>query len=65
LAWLSVAQRRREIGIRLALGADRFNVLAQVMKQGLMLTAFGIFLGIGGVAWRASRVDPSIMLRHE
>ena len=30
-----VAERRREIGIRLALGADRSRVLAQVMKQGL------------------------------
>ena len=36
-----VAERRREIGIRMALGADRSSVLAQVMKQGLALTTIG------------------------
>jgi predicted permease len=98
-----VTERRREIGIRLALGADRFKVLAQVMKQGLTLTAIGVLVGITGAlglksviasllfgiqptdamtvaaviatitmvaalacwlpAWRASRVDPSVVLR--
>ena len=33
-----VAERRREIGIRMALGAGQRSVLAQVMKQGLVLT---------------------------
>ena len=37
-----VAERRREIGIRMALGADRGRVLAHVMKQGLILTTIGI-----------------------
>src|ERR1051326_8300308 len=32
-----VAERRREIGIRIALGAERASVVAQVMKQGLLL----------------------------
>jgi predicted permease len=43
-----VAERRREIGIRLALGADQSRVLGQVMKQGLLLTAVGITAGLAG-----------------
>ena len=43
-----VAERRREIGIRMALGADRGRVLAQVMKQGLFLTTIGIAAGLAG-----------------
>jgi len=42
-----VAERRREIGIRLALGADRSTVLAQIMRQGLVLTGVGLVAGIG------------------
>ena len=100
-----VAERRREIGIRLALGADHSRVLGQVMKQGLLLTAVGLVAGlagafgvnrlissllfgvqptdattmiavvatIGGVAaiacwvpaWRASRLDPNVVLRED
>jgi predicted permease len=44
----TVAERRREIGIRLALGSDRASVLAQVMKQGLVLTSLGILVGLAG-----------------
>jgi putative ABC transport system permease protein len=98
-----VAERRREIGIRVALGANQAAVLGQVMKQGLLLTAVGIAVGLAGAfglnrliasllfgvqptdpvtilgvvatitlvaavacwlpAWRASRVDPNIVLR--
>ena len=43
-----VAERRREIGIRLALGAGRAGVLAQVMKQGLLLTGIGLTVGLAG-----------------
>jgi ABC-type lipoprotein release transport system permease subunit len=40
-----VAERRQEIGIRMALGADRSRVLAMVMRQGLTLTGVGLAAG--------------------
>jgi putative ABC transport system permease protein len=43
----SVAQRTREIGIRMALGAERHAVLAMIVGQGLRLIAIGEALGIG------------------
>jgi putative ABC transport system permease protein len=46
-----VAQRTREIGVRLALGAQTSDVMSMVMKQGMRLTLFGIGIGlIGGYA---------------
>ena len=42
-----VAQRTREIGIRMALGAMPGNVFALIMKQGALQTAFAVFLGTG------------------
>nr|WP_238325962.1 ABC transporter permease [Bryobacter aggregatus] len=100
-----VTERRREIGIRIALGAVRSQVLTQIMKQGLQVTAAGIAIGLAGAlalnrlissmlfgiqptdtvtiafviavitvvamvaswlpAWRASRVDPNIVLKNE
>jgi putative ABC transport system permease protein len=100
-----VAERRREIGIRMSLGADRSRVLAQIMKQGLVLTAVGVAVGLAAAlgvnrllasllfgvqptdaatlaavtativlvaavacglpAWRASRLDPNVVLRDD
>jgi putative ABC transport system permease protein len=100
-----VAERRREIGIRMALGAHQSDVLSQIMKQGLALAGLGIVLGLAGAvglnrliasllfgiqptdpatlaaviaailvvaalacglpAWRASRVEPSVVLRSD
>ena len=100
-----VTQGTRDIGIRLALGATPASVLALVMRQGVLVAAVGVGLGLatavfatrlvegllfetprtdvltfvataGGLlvvaalavlvpAFRASRIDPLISLRHE
>jgi putative ABC transport system permease protein len=43
-----VAQRTREIGVRMALGATRRQVLAMLFRQAAIMTAIGIGLGIAG-----------------
>jgi putative ABC transport system permease protein len=100
-----VTERRREIGIRMALGANRSRVLAEVMKHGVLLTSVGVAAGVAGAlglnrlmasllfgvrptdagtlaaviliislvavvacglpAWRASRLDPNVVLRED
>jgi putative ABC transport system permease protein len=44
----TVAQQTRELGIRMALGAETSNVLRLVLNKGLVLSGIGIALGIGG-----------------
>jgi putative ABC transport system permease protein len=44
----TVAQRTAEIGMRMALGADRRNILALVLTQGLAVTLTGIAIGLAG-----------------
>ena len=100
-----VTERRREMGIRLALGANRARLLRQVMMQGLVLASTGVAVGLAGAlgltrlltsllfgvqpadvmtlaivipsivgvaalaswlpAWRASRVDPNVVLQED
>ena len=98
-----VAERRREIGIRVAIGATRGSIVALVTKQGLVIVSIGLAAGLAGAlglnrllasllfgveptdpatlaavvatiaivaalacglpAWRASRLDPNVVLR--
>jgi putative ABC transport system permease protein len=44
----SVASRRSEIAVRMALGANRLNLVALVVRQGLSLAITGVTLGLGG-----------------
>jgi putative ABC transport system permease protein len=51
----SVRQRTGEIGLRIALGAQRKDVLALIMADGVKLTLAGLVIGLV-VAWSASRL---------
>ena len=53
LAW-SVERRRREIGIRMALGANRFGVLAMIFRETAVLVCAGVLLGLPAT-WAAGR----------
>jgi len=56
----AVAQRRREIGIRMALGAQTRQIGAQFLSLGLRLLAAGTILGLLG-AWMAGRAMQSVL----
>jgi predicted permease len=100
-----VAERRREIGIRVAIGATRGSIVALVTRQGLVIVSIGLVAGLAGAlglnrllasllfgveptdpstlaavtctiaivaalacalpAWRASRLDPNVVLRGD
>src|SRR5438093_3179008 len=51
----SVARRSNEVGIRMALGADRRNVVVKVIRETMTLVADGVAIGLA-VAWAATRL---------
>lgn len=66
-----VAQRRREIGVRVALGSTRAGIVSLVAKQGVVLAGIGLALGVvGAIALRSAieqelygvgALEPSVM----
>jgi putative ABC transport system permease protein len=56
----SVAQRRREIGVRMALGADSNSVTSMVLQHGFQLALIGVALGIA-VAFAGTRMMSSLL----
>jgi len=56
----TVSQRTREIGIHLALGAQRLDVLAMVIRQGMLLVLIGAGLGVVG-AYALTRLIQSLL----
>lgn len=58
----SVAQRRFELGIRLALGGNQSQIVGMVVGQGMALTSMGIVLGIAG-AFALTRVMASVLYK--
>src|SRR3989442_14607241 len=70
---LSVGQRRREIGVRLALGATPANVVRALLGEGLRVVAVGVTIGLAGglsgmrglssILYRGSTTDGSTVSR--
>jgi putative ABC transport system permease protein len=58
----SVAQRTHEIGVRMALGAERGDVLEMILRQGLTLILTGLAIGLAG-AWASTRALESMLFQ--
>jgi ABC-type antimicrobial peptide transport system permease subunit len=60
----TVAQRTREIGVRMALGATRSSVVGMVLRSACMLVALGLVIG-GVGAWYLSAAAKTFLFRLE
>jgi putative ABC transport system permease protein len=58
----SVAHCTHEIGVRMALGAERGDVLGMILRQGLTLILIGVALGFAG-AWASTRALESMLFQ--
>ena len=56
----SISQRTREIGIRMALGAQARDIFKMVLGQGMLLTAIGILIGLIA-AFAVTRITTSLL----
>ena len=57
----SISRRRRELGIRMALGADRRRVCSLVIREGMWLVGIGLAIGLGS-GFYASRAVKSFLI---
>lgn len=57
----NVSRRRREIGIRMALGATTISIVSQVLRQGLVQLALGLMIGTG-LAFVVGRLTSNFLL---
>jgi len=55
-----VTQRTREMGIRMALGAQRANVMRLILKQGMTLVVVALVIGLAG-SWMLTRLMKSLL----
>jgi putative ABC transport system permease protein len=56
----SVAQRTREIGVRMTLGAEAIDVVKLIVRQGMTMTFAGLAVGLVG-AWAMTRLMASVL----
>ena len=57
----AASQRTHEIGIRMALGANRWNILRLVLRQGLLLVTAGVVVGLA-LAWALTRSMATMLI---